>query len=138
MNIRQCLTNCFAPDYQISQVKEVKKGESIGYARSFIAESDVVSGTVPIGYADGLSRILGNGNWYFRLGNRKARILGNICIDMTMIDLTGMDDVREKDEVVILDGNEDIYKMAEKRDTIAYEILTSLSERVKRSYYYGE
>lgn len=122
----------------ISQIKHLKKGESIGYGRGFIAEKEVISATIPIGYADGLPRQLGKGEWYFRIKDQKAPILGNICMDMTMIDITDIENVRENDEVVIFDGNEDIYKMAEKRYTIPYEILTSVSERVKRIYFFGD
>jgi len=138
------------PDYQnklrsvvtlksrISQIKKLKQGESIGYGRNFMAKKDMKTATIPIGYADGLVRKLGNGNWYFRVNNQKASIIGNVCMDMTMIDITDIEDVREKDEVVIFSGNEDIHKMAEKRETIPYEILTSISERVKRIFYYGD
>ena len=122
----------------ISQIKHLKKGESVGYGRSFIAERNMLTATIPIGYADGLVRQLGKGEWYFRIKDKKAPILGNICMDMTMIDITDIENVRENDEVVIFDGNEDIYKMAEKRSTIPYEILTSVSERVKRIYFFGD
>jgi alanine racemase len=123
---------------RISQIKTVSKGESVGYGRNFIAPNELNIATVAIGYADGLVRKLGNGNWYFRIKDQKAPIIGNVCMDMTMVDITGIEDVREKDEVIVFEGNEDIYKMAEKRETIAYEILTSLSERVKRIFFYGD
>lgn len=122
----------------ISQIKHLKKGESVGYGRGYIAEKEIVTATIPIGYADGLVRQLGKGAWYFRIKDKKAPILGNICMDMTMIDISAIEDVRENDEVIIFEGNNDIYKMAEKRSTIPYEILTSISERVKRIYFFGD
>ncbi|MEQ9064094.1 MAG: bifunctional UDP-N-acetylmuramoyl-tripeptide:D-alanyl-D-alanine ligase/alanine racemase [Vicingaceae bacterium] len=122
----------------ISQIKVVKKGESIGYSRGFVAEKDMVTATVPIGYADGLARELGNGNWLLRLNGGLAPIVGNVCMDMCMIDISNIKGVTERDSVVVMNGGEDIYAMAEKRNTIPYEILTSFSERVKRVFYYGE
>ncbi len=123
---------------RISQIKNISPGESVGYSRAFIADKKMKIATIPIGYADGLVRSLGNANWYFRIGNQIAPIVGNVCMDMTMIDVSEIENVRERDEVFIFSGNADIYKMAEKRGTIPYEILTSMSERIKRVYYYGD
>lgn len=123
---------------RISQLKHLRKGESVGYGRNFVAHRDMRIATVAIGYADGFPRSLGNGNWHFVVQGQPASVLGNVCMDMTMIDVSHVENVREKDEVIVLADNSDIYTMAAKRQTIPYEVLTSVSERVKRVYYYGD
>jgi alanine racemase len=122
----------------ISQIKEVKKGESVGYGRNYVADHDIKSATIPIGYADGLAREMGNGNWSFTVNGKPAPIIGNVCMDMCMIDISEINNVMERDEVFIIGSQDEVYKMAEKRNTIPYEILTSFSERVKRIFNYGE
>lgn len=122
----------------VSQVKKVKKGSSVGYTRGFIAEKDMLTATIPIGYADGIDRKLGNGNWYCMIQDEKAPIIGNVCMDMCMLDVSGIPGVKENDEVIVLGPENDVYQMAEKNQTIPYEILTSFSERIKRVFYYGD
>jgi alanine racemase len=118
----------------ISQIKTVLKGESVGYNRNFIAPRDMVIGIVPVGYADGLRRDLGRHGVSFQLNGSSTPVLGTICMDMTMIDLTGLD-VKEGDEVIIFGPDQPVNELAEKLGTIPYEILAGLSERVKRVYF---
>ena len=90
---------------------------------------------VPIGYADGLGRRLGNGKGHLLAGGRLVPILGNICMDMCMLDVTGLD-VAEGDEVIIFGPERPLQDLAKEMDTIPYEVLAGLSRRVKRVYYH--
>jgi alanine racemase len=119
----------------ISQIKTVKKGNSVSYNRSWIAEKDTTIGIVSVGYADGLMRNLGNGRLSLWVKNKPVKILGDICMDMCMVDLTGVE-TSEGDDVIIFDGNHKVSELAEKAETITYEILSRISRRVKRVYYY--
>ena len=85
------LVNVLAFKTQISQIKKLKKGDSLGYGRSFIAEGDKTIGIIPVGYADGLSRKLSNGQWSVIVGGKEAPIIGTICMDMCMIDISSME-----------------------------------------------
>ncbi|MDR2009802.1 MAG: bifunctional UDP-N-acetylmuramoyl-tripeptide:D-alanyl-D-alanine ligase/alanine racemase [Bacteroidales bacterium] len=118
----------------ISQIHHVKKGESISYNRSGKVDRESVIATIPVGYADGLDRRLGNGNWYFYVNSHKAFTIGNICMDMCMIDITDIP-ANEGDEVIIFGKRNSILEMAEILNTIPYEIITGISQRVKRVYY---
>ena len=117
----------------IVQIRKVKAGESVGYARKGIEEVDRDIATVALGYADGLDRRLSNGNWSITWQGVQCPIVGNVCMDMTMIDVTHTS-AKEGDEVTIFSGNTDIQNMAEKLDTVPYEILTKIPERVRRIY----
>jgi len=119
----------------ISQIKNVAKGETVGYGRKWKAAKNSTIAIVPIGYADGLNRNLGNGNGFLYINNQKATVIGNVCMDMCMIDITGMA-VSEGDTVMVYYDAASIKMLAEKLETIPYEILTSVSGRVKRVYYY--
>jgi alanine racemase len=119
----------------VSQIKQVKAGETIGYSRKGVATRDMVIGTVGIGYADGLNRRLGNGKGKMLVLGEFAPIVGNICMDMTMIDLTGIPAI-EGTEVVVFGQDYTILELAQQMETIPYEVLTGISERVKRVYYY--
>ncbi len=119
----------------ISQIHQLEAGESIGYNRAFIASKKIKSATLPIGHADGISRQLGNGKGYVRIQNQKAPILGNVCMDMVMVDISGID-CQEGDEAVFFDSQEMLQKMAETCHTIPYEILTAISQRVQRILKY--
>jgi alanine racemase len=119
----------------ISQIKTVKKGNSVSYNRSWIAEKDTTIGIVSVGYADGLMRNLGNGRLSLWVKNKPVKILGDICMDMCMVDLTGVE-TSEGDDVIIFDGNHKVSELAKKAETITYEILSRISRRVKRVYYY--
>ncbi|MBQ3197562.1 MAG: alanine racemase [Alistipes sp.] len=121
---------------RIVQLRERKAGEAIGYGQAGVLERDSKIATIPIGYADGLDRHLGSGRWSMLVGGGKAHTVGRICMDSCMIDVTDIEGVKEGDEVVIFSpiaGNtpED---MAEVLGTISYEIITSVSARVKRIY----
>ena len=118
----------------ITQIKRIPKGDSIGYNRHGRAESDMRIGIVPIGYADGLSRLLGNGNGKFYVNGQQVPVVGDICMDMCMLDLTHVE-AAEGDTVVIFDAEHDIADIARACQTIPYEIMTRVSQRVKRVYY---
>ena len=119
----------------ISQIREVKSHETVGYSRKGIVQRDSQIAVVAIGYADGLNRKLGNGKGYMMVNGQKAPIVGSICMDMTMIDVTGIN-CREGDQVIVLGKEVDINEMASKIGTISYEVLTGISQRVKRVYFY--
>lgn len=118
----------------INQIKEIPAGDSIGYNRHGRAIHDMRIGIVPIGYADGLSRLLGNGNGKFYIKNQQVPIVGDICMDMCMLDLTDVE-AKEGDTVVIFDAEHSINDIAKACQTIPYEVMTRISQRVKRVYY---
>lgn len=117
----------------ISQVRRVRAGESVGYSRSGTVSRDSVIATIPVGYADGLDRKLGNGTGSVFAGGRMVPVVGHICMDMTMIDVTGVD-LSEGDPVEIFGKNLPVTELARMAGTIPYEILTGIPERVKRVY----
>ena len=118
----------------ISQIRTIQSGESVGYGRRFIADRESRIATIPIGYADGIARLWGNGVGFVTIKNKKAPILGSVCMDMLMIDVTEID-CREGDAVIIFGESPTVTYMAEQLKTISYEILTSISQRVKRVFY---
>lgn len=118
----------------ISQIRKVKQGESVGYNRAWVAGRDSVIATIPIGYADGLDRRLSNGKGHFLVNGKFAAVAGNVCMDMTMLDITGIE-ACEGDEIIIFGKDLPISKLAEEMQTIPYEILTGISARVKRAYF---
>lgn len=118
----------------ITQIKRIPKGDSIGYNRHGRAERDMRIGIVPIGYADGLSRLLGNGNGVFFVHDCPVRIIGDVCMDMCMLDLTDIE-ASEGDTVIVFDAEHDVNDIAKASQTIPYEIMTRVSQRVKRVYY---
>lgn len=120
---------------EIAQIRSLRQGASVGYNRNFIADKDLEIATVSIGYADGLFRILGNENYSLWVKNKPARILGDICMDMCMIDVTGMN-VDEGDPVIIFNPEHPVSELAQAAGTIPYEILSRISRRVKRVYYH--
>jgi len=117
----------------ISQINHLKKGETVGYNRRGMLERDSVIATVAIGYADGYGRELGNGNGQMIVNGKAAPTIGDICMDMCMIDITGIK-ASEGDEVIIFNDIPTLLQMAKNMNTIPYEVLTSLSQRVKRIY----
>ncbi len=117
----------------VSQVRIVREGDTIGYSRSGRAERDSLVATIPVGYADGLDRRLGNGVGQVWIRDTLVPTIGNICMDMTMIDVTGLN-VEEGDEVELFGKNHPVADVARLAGTIPYEILTSIPERVKRVY----
>ena len=118
----------------ISQIRTIQTGESVGYGRRFVAEKPTRIATIPIGYADGISRLWGNGVGFVTINNQKASIIGSICMDMLMADITEIN-CKEGDSVIIFGESPTVSFMAEKLQTIPYEILTSVSQRVKRVFY---
>ena len=119
----------------IAQIKYLKDGETVGYNRKGIADGNKTMATVRIGYADGYPRSLGNGNGKMWVNGHLAPVLGSICMDMTMIDITGIADVHEGDEVIIFGNELSAEQVAQWAQTIPYEILTGISQRVKRIYF---
>jgi alanine racemase len=119
----------------IAQIKQVKEGETVGYGRKGILYRDSAIATVRLGYADGYPRKLGNGKGKMLVNGQLAPVVGNICMDMTMIDITGIAGVQEGDDVIVFGKNFSISQLAEWAETIPYEIMTGISQRVKRVYY---
>ncbi len=119
----------------ISQVKTVAEGDTIGYNRSFKAARQMRIAIVPIGYADGLSRHLSNGKGHMLINGSLVPIVGNVCMDMCMVDITNIQ-AEEGDEVIVFGKDRPIHELAEEMDTIPYEVLTSISKRVKRVYFH--
>jgi len=118
---------------RISQIKQVEKGQTVGYNRSGKMEKDATIATIPIGYADGFSRLLGNGKHGVYINGIFCKTVGNICMDMTMIDISN-NDFNEGDEVIIFESTDQIRALATALNSISYEVLTSVSSRVKRVY----
>ena len=118
----------------ISQIKTLNIGESVGYNRRFMVEKETKVATIPIGYADGIFRSWGNQTGYVLINNQKASIIGSICMDMLMVDVTKIN-CSEGNEVIIFGANLPVTEIASKLQTIPYEILTSVSQRVKRVFY---
>jgi alanine racemase len=117
----------------IVQIKELCSGETVGYGRHGKINKKSRIAIIPIGYADGLDRKLGNGIGYVLLNGEKANFIGNICMDMSMIDITKID-CTEGDEVIVFGENPSIKEVADQIGTIPYEVLTSISSRVKRIF----
>jgi alanine racemase len=118
----------------ISQIRAVPAGQTIGYGRRGKATSDMKVATIAIGYADGFSRAFSRGVGVVLVNGKRAPVVGNVCMDMTMIDVTDID-AQEGDEVIIFGRDLPISEVAQKIGTIPYEILTSTSERVKRVFH---
>ena len=118
----------------ILQIHNVPANETVGYSRKGVLGRDSRIAALPIGYADGLNRKLGNGNGYCIVNGKKAPYIGNICMDVCMIDVTDID-CKEGDSVEIFGPSLPVTTIADRLDTIPYEVLTSVSNRIKRVYY---
>ncbi len=118
----------------ISQIKNVPANETVGYSRKGILKRETVVATVAVGYADGINRRLSNGVGKMLVNGKLAPILGNVCMDMTMLDITDIP-AKEGDEVIVFGPELPVYEMARQLGTIPYEILTGISQRVKRVYF---
>ena len=118
----------------ILQIKDIEPGESIGYSRKFIAKENMRIATLPIGYADGIPRAWGNERGFVTINGKKAVITGTISMDMMMVNVTGID-CKEGDRAVIFGKSPTVTEIAQALGTIPYEILTSISQRVKRVFY---
>lgn len=125
------LKNVLSLKSLISQIHTVQKGETVGYNCGFSANTKIRSATIPIGHADGLFRSLGNEKIFITINGYKAPVIGNICMDMIMADVTGIE-CNEGDEVILFETQDEILELAHKSNTISYEILTSFSDRIKR------
>lgn len=117
----------------ISQIHTIQSGESVGYNRAFKATKKTKTATIPIGHADGISRQYGNGKGFVTIHDRQAPIIGNVCMDMIMIDISDID-CEEGDEVIIFGKNPTANMFAQTANSITYEIITAISQRVKRVF----
>jgi alanine racemase len=119
----------------IAQIKHVKAGDSVGYGRRAIMSIDTRIATIRIGYADGFPRSLGNGKGEVMIKGHLVKTVGNICMDMTMVDITDYPDIELTDDVVVFGKELPVLQIAHQAGTIAYEIMTGISQRVPRVYY---
>jgi alanine racemase len=119
----------------ILQLRHVPKEETVGYSRKGVLTRDSLIAAIPIGYADGLNRHLGRGAGYCLVNGQKAPYVGNICMDVAMIDVTDIPDVHEGDMVEIFGEHLPITVLSDVLDTIPYEVMTSVSNRVKKVYF---
>ncbi|MDD7886077.1 alanine racemase [Flavivirga sp. 57AJ16] len=117
----------------ISQIHKIEKGESVGYNRAFKSNSFLKTATLPIGHADGIGRQYGHGKGFVTIKGQRAPIVGNVCMDMIMVDITNID-CKEGDEVVIFGQDTTAEQWAKTTNTISYELITSVSQRVKRIF----
>lgn len=118
----------------VSQIKTIPNGETIGYGRKGKTDKDMQIAILPIGYADGFARSLGNGNGKVKINDQWFSTIGNVCMDMIMLDITGAN-VKEGELAIIFDDQQSLKEMADAMETISYEVLTSVSPRVKRVYF---
>ena len=133
-NEQKYLENVSTLKSVISQIRTIPAGDSVGYGRRFMAHEPTTVATIPIGYADGISRLWGNEVGYVTINQHKAPILGSVCMDMLMVNISGID-CAEGDPVVVFGESPTVMEIAQKTQTIPYEILTSISQRVKRVFY---
>ena len=119
----------------VAQVKNLGPGETVGYGRKARLDKSARIATVAIGYADGYPRRLGNGIGYMLVNGQPARVIGNVCMDMLMLDVSHIPDVKEGDEVIVFGKELPIETLADLAGTIPYEIITNISQRVKRVYF---
>ena len=119
----------------ISQIKHLDKKETVGYNRKGVLNRNTITATVCIGYADGVSRRLGNGTGYMLIHGKLAPIIGNVCMDMCMLDVTDIPEAKEGDPVILFGAELPVALVAQWAGTIPYEILTGISQRVKRVYF---
>lgn len=119
----------------VAQVKQIKSNETVGYGRKGTVEKDSTIATIRIGYADGYPRSLSNGSGKIWINGRLAPIVGSVCMDMTMIDVTDIQGVNEGDQVVLFGNELPVAEVAKWAKTIPYELLTGISQRVKRVYF---
>ncbi|APY08387.1 alanine racemase [Winogradskyella sp. J14-2] len=115
----------------ISQIHKIEKDETVGYNRAYKAKSVQTTATIPIGHADGITRVYGKEKGFVFINGKKAPIIGNVCMDMIMVNISDID-CKEGDEVIIFDGSHKASNVAESSGTISYEIITAISQRVKR------
>ena len=131
--IKKQLKNAVTFKTVISQISHVKKGESVGYSRRYQPEKDTKIATIPVGYADGIPRLIGNKVGKVGIHKKLYPIVGSVCMDMMMIDIDDAS-AKEGEEVIIFNSNPSLEEFAYYCNTIPYEVLTSISRRVKRIY----
>jgi len=131
------LKNISTLESRIAQIRTVEAHETVGYNRKGVLKRKSVIATVPVGYADGLNRRLGNGRGKMLVNGCFAPIVGNVCMDTCMIDITDIS-AKENDSVIIFGNDYSIMELAKQLETIPYEILTSIPQRVKRVYYFED
>lgn len=134
-SVQHLLKNVSTLKTTISQIKNINAGETVGYGRKGMAQHDMTIATVGIGYADGLDRSLSLGNGKMLVHGKLAPIIGNINMDMTMIDITDIMEVEEGDEVIVFGDALPVQQLAQWANTIPYEVLSTISRRVKRVYF---
>ncbi|WP_248724484.1 alanine racemase [Seonamhaeicola sp. ML3] len=117
----------------ISQIHTIEKGESVGYNRAFVSDGSYKTATLPIGHADGIGRQYGNGKGFVIINETRAPIMGNVCMDMIMVNITNID-CKEGDEVIIFNSGLTAEHLAQSANTISYELITGISQRVKRIF----
>lgn len=117
----------------ISQIHSIEPGQTVGYNRAFVAKKKTLVATIPIGHADGISRKLGNQKGSVLIQNQKAKIIGNVCMDMIMVDVTKIE-CTEGDEVTVFNSQQMIQEIADIATTIPYETLTGISQRVHKIF----
>ncbi|MFZ9029165.1 MAG: alanine racemase [Crocinitomicaceae bacterium] len=127
------LTPCFKWKSSVSQVKNLDAGDTLGYGQAFMANKPMQTATIPVGYADGFRRSLGNSKGSVFINGAKCPVLGNVCMDMIMVDVTGLN-VSPGDAVEIIGSHCSIQNFAQLLETIPYEVLTSFSQRLPRVY----
>ncbi|MFK7811383.1 MAG: alanine racemase [Maribacter sp.] len=117
----------------ISQIHKIEPGETVGYNRAYASKGQQITATLPVGHADGIGRIYGNGKTFVTLNGQKALIIGNVCMDMIMIDITNIQ-CNVGDEVVLFGEYPSAHEFSNTGNTISYELLTGISQRVKRVF----
>ena len=115
------------------EIEEIQEGESVGYSRNFKADKSTKIATIPVGYADGIPRLIGNKKGYVGINGNLVPIVGNVCMDMMMLNIDELA-VKEGDEVIIFNSKPTLEDFSDYCQTIPYEVLTSISRRVKRIY----
>lgn len=128
------LQTVFSLKTAISQIKDLAIGDTVGYSRKWRAEKPSKIATIAVGYADGLRRSAGNGRWQVLIHNKPAPIVGSVCMDMCMIDITAIPEAKTGDEVLIFGPGSSAEQLAAIYDTIPYEVFTGISTRVRRIY----
>lgn len=115
----------------ISQIHTIEKGESVGYNRAYKSDALIKTATLPIGHADGIGRQYGNGKGFVTIHGQRVPIIGNVCMDMIMVSITDIE-CKEGDEVIVFGPESTAERLAEQVNTISYELITAISQRVKR------
>jgi len=127
------LTPAMTIKSHIVSVKEIEAGQSVGYGRTFRAQRKTRLATIPVGYADGYPRLLSN-QGYVLINGQKAPVVGNVCMDMFMVDITDID-AGDGDKVILMGKDIDADTIAKMCQTISYEIICGIGSRVKRVYF---